>query len=795
MLRRLIPLALAAFLAAAAGAAPPKPAPAPAKDWSSLDAIILRSIARGEMPGAVVEIGHDGKIVYRKAFGERSLLPRREKMTVDTIFDCASLTKVIATAPSIMQLLEQGQFRLNDPVAKYLPGFAQNGKDQITIRDLLTHFSGLPPDIPARPAWSGYSEGIARAFAIAPAYPAGSHFEYSDINYIVLAELVRHLTGERIDRYALNHLWQPLGMDHTRFLPPASWLPKIAPTERESPHHILHGVVDDPTARAMGGVAGDAGMFSTADDLARFAQMLLNGGVGENGRRVLNALSVAKMSTPQTPFNIPDVRGLGWDIDTPFSSNRGDFLPVGSYGHTGFTGTSMWMDPSSQTYIIILSNAIHPTQKTHLKRILALRSEVATRVAAILSLDDPATFDRVESGLERITGYNDASASEHRTLYRNGVVWTGLDVALARRFTLLRGKRVGLVTNPTGLDREGRRNIDDMRAAGIDVTAAFAPEHGWNGTLNGPVGDTRDAATGVPVYSTYENATASHTLPADGLDRVNALVYDIQDAGVRFYTFETTLAYTLQAAADRHIPVFVFDRPDPIDGIHVEGPPLAAAEKSFVGYYPGMPVRNGMTIGELARLFNARIHANLAVVKMLGWRRGDWYDETGLAWVNPSPNLRNLTEAALYPGVALVEQTNVSVGRGTDTPFEVLGAPWMEGVQLAAALNARRLPGVRFMPISFTPSSDKYAGQLCHGVSLIVTNREQLATPEMGIELASALATLYPQHWDSANMHWLAGSEAVVASIRAGEDPRRIAEDWAGPLDAFQALRARYLLY
>ncbi|MGH9472959.1 MAG: exo-beta-N-acetylmuramidase NamZ domain-containing protein, partial [Terriglobales bacterium] len=520
-----------------------------------------------------------------------------------------------------------------------------------------------------------------------------------------------------------------------------------------------------------------------------------NGGVGDNGKRVLTALSVAKMSTPQTPFNIPDVRGLGWDIDTPFSSNRGDFLPVGSFGHTGFTGTSMWMDPSSQTFIIILSNAIHPTQKAHLKRILALRSEVATRVAALLSLDDPTTWGRVESGLERITGYNDASAGAHRTVYRNGEVWTGLDVALARRFELLRGKRVGLVTNPTGLDREGRRNLDDMLAAGIHVTAAFAPEHGWSGKLDGAVGNTRDAATGVAVFSTYEDATASHTLPAAGLNQVNALVYDIQDAGVRFYTFETTLAYTLQAAAARHIPIYVYDRPDPIDGIHVEGPALAAAEKSFVGYYPGMPVRNGMTIGELAQLFNAKIGADLTVIKMLGWRRGDWYDETGLSWINPSPNLRNLTESALYPGVALVEQTNVSVGRGTDTPFELLGAPWINAMQLASALNDRRLPGVRFMPTSFTPTSATYAGQLCHGISLILTNRELLASPEMGVEIASALARLYPTQWDSTNMPRLAGSQAVVAAIRSGEDPRRIAEDWSDTLDAFKSLRAQYLLY
>ncbi len=791
---RFLPLLLPSLALSLSAATPPNAAPRRLR-WIGIGPIVRRSIAAGEMPGAVVLIGHDGHVVYRRAFGDRSVEPYRQRMTVNTIFDLASLSKVVATAPAIMQLLDQGRFRLNDPVAKYLPGFAQHGKQDITIRDLLTHFSGLPPDIPQVPRWSGYMTGVEKAFAIVPTWPPDSHFEYSDINYVVLAELVRHLTGERIDRYALQHIWKPLGMYHTRYLPPARWRARIAPTEPEPDGRFLRGVVNDPTARAMDGVTGDAGVFSTADDLAKLCQTMLNGGRGANGVRVLSQLAVAKMTTPQTPYNIPDVRGLGWDIDTPFSNNRGDYLPVGSYGHSGFTGTSIWIDPFSKTYIIILANAIHPHQRPPLKSILAMRAEVANRVAVILSRDDPDEFTRIEDGLERITGYNDADVSEHRTLYRNGDVYTGLDVLAQRGFDLLRGKRVGLVTNPTGLDRDGHRNLDDMIADGIHVTAAFAPEHGWSGKLDGPVANSRDAATGVPVYSTYESVHGSHMLPAAGVDRVNILVYDIQDVGVRFYTFETTLAYTLQTAAEHRIPVVVLDRPDPLDGIHVEGPPLAPAEKSFIGYFPGMPVRNGMTVGELARMFNQTIHAHLIVVRMRGWRRGDFYDETGLPWVNPSPNLRNLDETVLYPGVAEIEYTNVSVGRGTDTPFELVGAPWIDARQLAAYLNARRIPGIRFMPISFTPNSSKYAHQLCHGISLILTSREQLDSPEMGIELASALAHLYPQQWESSAMPKEVGSPAIVNAIRSGEDPRRIEASWQRGLRAFEKIRARFLLY
>ncbi|MGH9488242.1 MAG: serine hydrolase [Terriglobales bacterium] len=768
--------------------------PVPSTGWSQIDAIVKRSIAAGEIPGAVVLIGHDGKVVYRKAFGYRSYRPR-QKMTTGTIFDLASLTKIVATAPAIMQLLEQGRFRLNDPVAKYLPAFGQNGKDQITIRQLLTHFSGLPPDIPQFPRWSGYATGIRKAFAIQPAFPAGSHFEYSDINFIVLAALVQKLSGQRIDQYARRHIWRPLGMNHTRFLPPADWLSRIAPTGVDGRGRYLHGIVNDPTARAMGGVAGNAGAFSTADDLSKFAQMMLNDGLGINGHRVLSPLAVVKMTTPQSPPNVPEVRGLGWDLDTPFSSNRGAFLPIGSYGHTGFTGTSLWIDPTSKTYIIILANDTYPQQRSHLKRILAMRSDIATVTASILALNDGSTWTRVEQGLERISGYNDTAAAGRRVIYRNGQVLTGLDVALSRHFRLLRGKRVGLVTNPTGLDREGRRNLDDMIADGIHVTAAFSPEHGWSGTLNGPVGNGRDAATGVPVFSAYSSTDPRHLLPAAGVDRVNILVYDIQDVGVRYYTFETTLAYALRTAAVHHIPILVYDRPDPIDGIHVQGPPLAPQEKSFVGYFPGMPIRNGMTIGELARLFNRTIGADLHVVRLRGWSRGDFYDETGLTWVNPSPNMRNLTEAVLYPGVGMIEYTNVSVGRGTDTPFELVGAPWINAPQLAAYLNARRLPGIRFVPVDFTPASSRFAHQLCHGVYLIVTNREVLNSPEMGVELASAFRHLDPQRWDNSRMHVLGGSQALVNKINSGEDPRRIAASWQPAIQAFKALRQSALLY
>jgi len=373
--------------------------PVAAARMGAVDAVIERVMHDGAIPGAVLLIGHDGQVIYRKAYGERALEPRREPMTLDTIFDLASLTKVIVTTPAVMQLVEQGKVRLNDPVAKYLPEFAQNGKEDITVRQLLTHYSGLAPDLDLKTAWEGKETAYRMAFAETPQDAPGSKFSYSDINFIVLGALVERVSGETLDEYAARHIFQPLKMARTRFLPPldrrAGWIEKIAPTQYDENEHMLRGLVHDPTARRMGGVAGQAGLFSTGDDLAKFAQALLNGGGG-----ILSALSVEKMTRPEQPPSAPVLRGFGWDIDSPYSSNRGDLLPVGGYGHTGFTGTSMWIDPTTQTYIILLTNAVHPRGKANA---IALRSKVATAVAAALPL---RASEKEALRWESITGYN-----------------------------------------------------------------------------------------------------------------------------------------------------------------------------------------------------------------------------------------------------------------------------------------------------------------------------------------------------------------------------------------------------
>ena len=782
-------LTLLLLLPSALSAAAAKPARAPNR-LAVVDSIVQEAIHAGQIPGAVVLVWHNGQVLYRKAFGYRALEPRRELMTVDTVFDLASLTKVVATTTAVMQLVEKGEVRLNDPVAKYIPEFAQNGKEDITVRGLLTHYSGLEPDLDLTHPWQGRDTAFSMAFAEKPVNPPGSRFVYSDINFITLGALVERVSKVELDKYCAQNIFTPLKMARTRFLPPATWVPKIAPTEYDEQNRMLRGVVHDPSARRMGGVAGQAGVFSTADDLSKFARALIA------GSSVLPSLLVEKMSTPQQPPAAHELRGFGWDIDSPFSTNRGELLPVGSFGHTGFTGTSLWIDPTTRTYIILLTNAVHPRGKGSA---VALRTKLATAVTAALALT-PSEKDQAR--LKSITGYNEAQTAARRVAARNGSVQTGIDVLERNNFDPVRGvsgkKKIGLLTNQTGLDSQGRRTIDVLaHADGISLDAIFSPEHGVTGTLDTTdVGNMKDAATGIPVYSVYGATDAARRPSPDVLKQFDAIVVDIQDAGVRFYTYETTLGYFLEGAAKAGVEVFVLDRPDPVTGSFVQGPMPDPGRESFVSY-GAVPVRHGMTMGELAKMYNSErnISAKLTIIPIEGWMRGDWFDSTALGWVNPSPNLRSLTEATLYPGVALVEGTNVSVGRGTETPFELLGAPWIHGRELAQYLNAREISGVRFVPVSFTPSASNYAGQKCEGVNIVLVERNAFDAPELGIELASALHKLYPEQFHMERMIELLVNQKVYDSIMQGIDPRRIAEDWREPLERFQEFRQKYLIY
>jgi uncharacterized protein YbbC (DUF1343 family) len=373
-------------------------------------------------------------------------------------------------------------------------------------------------------------------------------------------------------------------------------------------------------------------------------------------------------------------------------------------------------------------------------------------------------------------------------------VLTGIDVLERDAFKQLAGMRVGLVTNHTGRDRAGRQTIDVLRdAPGVRLTALFSPEHGIRGLADERVSDTKDEKTGLPIYSLYGETRRPKL---DQLRELDALVFDIQDIGARFYTYISTLGYVMEEAARAHLPVFVLDRPNPIGATLVEGPVADPDRLSFTAYHT-IPVRHGMTMGELARLFNEerKINCDLRVVKMESYRRAMWFDATGLVWINPSPNMRSLTEATLYPGVGLLETTNVSVGRGTDTPFELVGAPWLDGQRLAAYLNARKVAGVRFVPVRFTPKGSVFKDQECGGVNLVLTDRAQFRPLTAGLEIASALRRLYPAEWKVDDYARLLVNAETLERLKRGDAPEEIIASWTNSLNEFRRARSRALLY
>jgi len=778
---------------------------APSGLSATLDAVVEKSIAADEIPGAVLLVSRRGRVIHRQAYGSRAGVPQREVMTPDTIFDLASLTKVFATTPAVMRLLEQGKLRLNDPVTRYIPEFAArggkagdlSGKTQVTIRHLLTHTSGLPPIPPVSPGTAGTEAVLKSIYDVELVSPPGARFLYSDTGFILLGELVRRVSGAPLDEFAAREIFTPLGMRHTRFRPPAEWTSRIAPTEEiDLPEgakagsgrgHVLRGVVHDPRSRLMGGVAGHAGLFATADDLAIFCRMLLGGGRAENGRQIFAAATVEKMTTPQTPPWSPTLRGLGWDIDSVYSAPRGELFQLGSFGHTGFTGTAVWMDPASNTFIILLANSVHPYGRP---AISSLRSRVATAVAAALHI--PAADQHSEP--KDFTSLLERTAGAGREPPRNAHTKSGIDVLEEENFAPLRGKHVGLITNHTGVDRRGRRTIDVLaHAEGVKLVVIFSPEHGILGRIEGKVLSSTDLATGLPIYGLY----GEQLRPTDEMLRdVDTLVLDIQDAGVRFYTYITTTAYAMEEAAKRRISFYILDRPNPLGGEFIEGPMLDRERRSFVGYYP-MPVRYGMTAGELQLLLNTENHigVDLHVIAMKDWRRRDWYEATGLPWLAPSPNLRSLNAALLYPGIEILQSAGVSVGRGTDTPFELFGAPWIHATELADYLHRRFVPGVRFVPTRFTPHADPYKDQPCEGIALVITDRPSLHSMLMGLEIAAALAKLYPDRFDVQKTITLVGNQATIDRLKKGDAPTAIVADWADQLDAFLKIRAKYLIY
>ena len=750
---------------------PPARAATPGLD--GIDGLVAEALAQNKLPGCVVVVGRRSGVIYQKAFGARALLPEREAMTVDTVFDLASLTKPVATAASIMVLVEKGKLDLDERVAHYLPAFAASGKSAITIRQLLTHVSGLPAETPVADYALGRAQALKRISALGLKAAPGTKLVYSDVGYLILEEVVRQVTSQDLANFAAAAIFRPLGMTETGFLPAAEFRVRVAPTEMRN-DVWMRGEVHDPRAFRLGGIAGHAGLFSTAKDLTVFARMFLGGGEVD-GKRVLSARTVAAMLAPH---DVPGgIRALGWDMQSGYSSNRGTSFSRRAVGHGGYTGTSMWIDPEQDLFVIFLSNRVHPDGKGQVN---PLAGAIGTLVGKVLG-----------------RSVEDAGA------VADAPVVLGIDVLAAENFARLRGLRLVLLTNDSARTRAGERTTDVLGARkDLQLVGLMSPEHGLAASRDEKIADGVDGKTGLPIHSLYGGSNGPRTgkpagprhvtLPTD----IDAVVVDLPDAGARFFTYASTLHATMRAAAERALRVFVLDRPNPLGGVAVAGPMLKPGEMSPVNHHP-LPIRHGMTLGELAEMMNADEHLGLRldVVRMVHYRRAAYFDETGLAWSPPSPNLRTVDEVVLYPATSLVEATNVSVGRGTDTPFEVMGAPWLDGNLLVRELTKLGLAGVSFAATSFAPVANPYARTLCHGIRIHVDDRATFEPVRTGIAIALVLRKHFRREWNAERLHGMIGDPAVTAAILDGKDLASIEALYKPDLDDFRTKRTKYLLY
>ena len=726
--------------------------------------MIETAISESKMPGCVVGVGNRHGLLYQKAFGNRSLDPV-SPMTLDTVFDMASITKPVSTATSILQLIEKGKLRLKDKVSSFFPEFASNDKEPIHVEHLLLHTSGLIPDNPMADYLQGPEQAWVKICELKLTAPIGTAFKYSDVNFIILGKLVEKITGQSLDTYTRENIFQPLGMKETGYLPAEDLHSRCAPTEKRDGKWI-QGQVHDPRAHALGGVAGHAGLFSTLSDLALYAKSML----GNSNPQILSPWTRQKMTSG---YLVPNgTRGLGWDKRSGFSLNRGDLLSDLAFGHGGFTGTVLWIDPGTDLFFIFLSNRVHPDGKGLIN---PLAGKLANQVVRFF-------------GDARTPNTNPTSGNL-------GSVRAGIDVLESQAFESLKGQRLGLITNHTGRNLEGLNTVEVLsKAQGITLAALFSPEHGFEGKLDiSKVDNSQDKDTGLVIYSLY-GETRKPT--PEMLSQIDTIVFDIQDIGARFYTYVSTMGEAMKAAAEQGKRFVVLDRPNPIGGQIVQGPMLDAGQEAFVAFH-SLPVRHGMTIGELAKMFRdeLKLELELTVVPCEGWTRSMQWDSTGLTWINPSPNMRSLTQAFLYPGVGLLEATNVSVGRGTDTPFQVVGAPWISGRELASELNQIELPGVTFVPIEFTPVSSKHANIACRGIEILITDRNRLESVPVGLAIAKSLRKLYPEAWETKNLNTLLRNATIRDAILDGTiDPRFDPRLDIG-LFEFQNRRQKYLLY
>jgi uncharacterized protein YbbC (DUF1343 family) len=730
--------------------------------------LIQQAIARRELPGCVVAVGNHETLLYLQAFGERTA---GEPMTLDTRFDMASLTKPMATASSVMALVEQGAVELNAPAWRYLSELKLKDKRGISVRELLLHTSGLP----RVNGLSQYEQGRAHALRMIAEETLidtpGARFEYSDLGFILLGELVERVSGVPLDEYARTRVFGPLGLEDTRFNPPLSESQRSAPTE-ERDERTIRGVVDDPRAYRMGGVAGHAGLFSNVRDVSRFAQMLLRHGE-HAGVQVFKEESIANMLEPRRAGAVR--RTLGFDVESPYAHGRGFLFSRNAVGHGGYTGTSLWLDPAQDLYVVLLSNRVHVGAGGSIHPLASSVGDLAVRAVNRQLAKTPQSAP---------PGKGSEPAIEP--------ISTGIDVLSQSAFAELRGRSISVLTHAAARDRDGVATLDRLLSArGVSVKNVMTPEHGFDAQHEGHVQNARMGE--LPVYSLFGK---NRKPKPEMLRGVETVVIDLVDVGTRFYTYMSTVLAVMEACSEAGVRVMLLDRPNPIGGDRVEGPLSEPAFQSFVNFHP-LPLRHGMTAGELARfLADARgLAVQLDVVRVEGWQRASWFGDTGLVWHAPSPNLGTKEQAMLYPAVALVEGTNLSVGRGTDQAFQVVGAPFIDGKALARWLEAAKLPGVKVKATSFRPKVGPYAGTSVSGVRFDLVDAHAFSAAQLGLVLIEGLSRFHKVDWDSSRLDRLVAHRGTLAALAQGQGVEVIEASWERELADFVAAREKVLLY
>ena len=732
-----------------------------------IEELVTDAIAEKRMPGCVIGVGDSKGLFFLQAYGNKRLEPAPEAMTVDTVFDMASITKPVATGSSIMKLIEQGKLRPQDKVVDFFPDFGVKEKDAITVLDLLVHRSGLIPDNALADYKNGPDVAWQKICDLPLTAPVGTAFKYSDVNFIVLGKIVEKLSGNDLNQFVRSEVFEPCGMQESGFLPPDHLKQRAAPTEKRNEAWI-QGEVHDPRAFELGGIAGHAGLFSTAEDIGKYAKMVLN-----DGRATRNDGSTEQVFAPSTlrlmgrGVSVPGgVRGLSWDKQTGFSTNKGNLLSSDAIGHGGFTGTVLWIDPAQDLFFVFLSNRVHPDGK-------GLVNPLSGKLLNVVASD-----------LARTTSNS-----------KDQSVLSGLDCLERDGFRVLAGRKVGLITNHTARTRNKTGIVELFAGAkNFQLAALFSPEPGFEGKLDiSKVDDSQDASTGLKIFSLYGETRRPTSAMLESID---TLVFDIQDIGARFYTYISTMGEAMRAASESKKRFVVLDRPNPINGVDVAGPMLDDKLESFVAYHK-LPVRHGMTVGEIAKMLQAelKLDLDLVVVPCEGWERSMYYESAGIPWINPSPNMRSLNQAVLYPGIGLLETTNISVGRGTDTPFEWIGAPWMRASELAAELNRAGLPGVVFLPVEFTPDSSKFAKQACQGIQIDVIDREAFQPVQTGLMIAVHLRKLHPKDWETKSLNRLLGNKAMEQTILDGKEWEEMEKIYLEGMPEFLKRREAFLLY